>query len=260
MRVLLARYRAYNPCPDCGGTRLQPEALAVRLAGATLPGAHRAAASSSCAPGSPPCPWTPRQRELAGHLLDEMAERVEVLHRVGLDYLTLDRQARTLSGGETQRIHLAAALGSGLTSTLYVLDEPTIGLHPQDSERLLALLRDLAARGNTVLVVEHDRTLIRGADHMIDLGPAAGEQGGEVVAEGPIDEILASEQSLTGRYLRERPPTPARRHVARFRREHGRESLDEELAGLPRVDGARRPRPQPQGRRRRFPASASWWR
>ncbi len=115
--------------------------------------------------------WTERQRATAGHLLDELGERLDVLHRVGLDYLTLDRQARTLSGGETQRIHLAAALGSGLTSTLYVLDEPTIGLHPQDSERLLELLRDLAARGNTVLVVEHDRTLIRGADHVIDLGP-----------------------------------------------------------------------------------------
>jgi hypothetical protein len=161
VRVLLARYRAYEPCPDCGGTRLKPEARAVRVEGRTLPeltamsiealrawlGARR---------------WTARQRATAGHLLEELGERVEVLHRVGLDYLTLDRQARTLSGGETQRIHLAAALGSGLTSTLYVLDEPTIGLHPQDSDRLLDLLRDLAARGNTVLVVEHDRTLIRG--------------------------------------------------------------------------------------------------
>jgi excinuclease ABC subunit A len=178
---------------------------------------------------------------VAGHLIDELTERVEVLHRVGLAYLTLDRQARTLSGGETQRIHLAAALGSGLTSTLYVLDEPTIGLHPQDSERLLDLLRDLARRGNTVLVVEHDRTLIKGADHVIDLGPAAGEHGGQVVAEGPIETILASEESLTGRYLRERPQTPARRHVARFRREQGWESLSDEISHLPRVSirGAR---------------------
>ena len=233
VRVLLARYRAYNPCPDCGGTRLRPEALAVRLEGRTLP--ELTALSVEQLRAWLARPWTPRQREVAGHLLEELTERVEVLHRVGLDYLTLDRQARTLSGGETQRIHLAAALGSGLTSTLYVLDEPTIGLHSQDSERLLGLLRDLAARGNTVLVVEHDRTLIRGADHVIDLGPAAGELGGEVVAEGPIAAILAEERSLTGRYLRERPPTPARRHVARFRREHGRESLDDELAGLPRV-------------------------
>jgi excinuclease ABC subunit A len=234
VRVLLARYRSYNPCPSCGGTRLQPEGLAVRLEGETLP-ELTARSVEQLRAWLRERNWTPRQREVAGHLLDELAERVEVLHRVGLDYLTLDRQARTLSGGETQRIHLAAALGSGLTSTLYVLDEPTIGLHPQDSERLLGLLRDLAARGNTVLVVEHDRTLIRGADHVIDLGPAAGERGGRVVAEGPIETILACEESLTGRYLKERPPTPARRHVARFRREQGWESLAQEVSGLPRV-------------------------
>jgi excinuclease ABC subunit A len=234
VRVLLARYRSYTSCPECGGSRLKPEALAVRLEGRSLPELTGLSIEDLRA-WLAERRWTPRQRAVAGHLLDELGERVGVLHRVGLDYLTLDRQARTLSGGETQRIHLAAALGSGLTSTLYVLDEPTIGLHSQDSERLLGLLRDLAARGNTVLVVEHDRTIIRGADHIIDLGPAARELGGEVVAEGPIEVILASEHSLTGRYLRERPPTPARRHVARFRREHGRESLDEELAGLPRV-------------------------
>jgi excinuclease ABC subunit A len=240
VRVLLARYRSYNLCPECLGTRLQPEALAVKLEGRTLP--ELAALSlEQLRAWLRERPWTPRQREVAGHLLDELAERVEVLHRVGLDYLTLDRQARTLSGGETQRIHLAAALGSGLTSTLYVLDEPTIGLHPQDSEKLLSLLRDLAARGNTVLVVEHDRTLIRGADHVIDLGPAAGEHGGQVVAEGPIETILASAESLTGRYLRERPPTLARRHMARFRREQGWETLSDELSSLPRVSvrGAR---------------------
>ena len=158
-----------------------------------------------------------------------------MLHRVGLDYLTLDRQARTLSGGETQRIHLAAALGSGLTSTLYVLDEPTIGLHPADSEKLLALLGDLAARGNTVLVVEHDRTLIRGADHLIDLGPRAGEHGGQLMAEGTAEEVLAHPESLTARYLRDRPPTQARAHLSRFRREHGRDSLEEELSKRPRV-------------------------
>jgi len=240
VRVLLARYRSYNLCPECLGTRLQPEALAIKLEGRTLP--ELAALSlEQLRAWLRERPWTPRQREVAGHLLDELAERVEVLHWVGLDYLTLDRQARTLSGGETQRIHLAAALGSGLTSTLYVLDEPTIGLHPQDSEKLLSLLRDLAARGNTVLVVEHDRTLIRGADHVIDLGPAAGEHGGQVVAEGPIETILASAESLTGRYLRERPPTLARRHMARFRREQGWETLSDELSSLPRVSvrGAR---------------------
>jgi excinuclease ABC subunit A len=234
VRVLLARYRSYTPCPECGGSRLRPEALAVRVAGETLPGLTEKSVEQLRA-WLAERRWTPRQREVAGHLLEELAERVEVLHRVGLDYLTLSRQARTLSGGETQRIHLAAALGSGLTTTLYVLDEPTIGLHPQDSGRLLSLLRDLAGRGNTVLVVEHDRTLIRGADHVIDLGPAAGERGGFVVAEGPIAAILANEDSLTGRYLRQRPRTPARQHVARFRREQGWDSLDEELEALPRV-------------------------
>ncbi|NJL27582.1 MAG: ATP-binding cassette domain-containing protein, partial [Thermoanaerobaculia bacterium] len=130
---------------------------------------------------------------------------------------------------------LAGALGSGLTSTLYVLDEPTIGLHPRDSEQLLDLLRDLARRGNTVLVVEHDRTLIHGADHVIDLGPAAGEHGGEVVVEGPIATILAHPESLTGRYLRERPVTSAREHQARFRREHGITPMAPELDRRSRI-------------------------
>jgi len=234
VRVLLARYRSYETCPECLGTRLRPEAVAVRLEEKTLPDLTGMSVEQ-LRNWLEDRHWTPRQRELAGHLIEELTERVEVLHRVGLDYLTLDRQARTLSGGETQRIHLAAALGSGLTSTLYVLDEPTIGLHPQDSERLLFLLRDLAARGNTVLVVEHDRTLIGGADHVIDLGPAAGEHGGRVVAEGTIETILANEESLTARYLRERPPTQARRHMARFRREQGWETLSEELSSLPRI-------------------------
>jgi excinuclease ABC subunit A len=240
VRVLLARYRAYNPCPDCGGTRLKPEARAVTVEGRTLP-ELTAMSVENLRAWLAGRGWPASQRARAGHLLEELGERVEVLHRVGLDYLTLDRQARTLSGGETQRIHLAAALGSGLTSTLYVLDEPTIGLHPQDSERLLGLLRDLAARGNTVLVVEHDRTLIRGADHVIDLGPAAGERGGRVLVEGPIEAVLASPESLTGRYLRERPPTLARRHVARFRREQGWQPLAAELAAHPRLEirGAR---------------------
>ena len=234
VRVLLARYRAYNPCPDCHGARLNREALAVRVAGRTAP-ALLALSVEELRRWFREREWTARQQEVGGHLLEELTERLEVLHRVGLDYLTLDRQARTLSGGETQRIHLAAALGSGLTSTLYVLDEPTIGLHPQDGERLLALLRDLAARGNTVLVVEHDRTIIEGADWLIDLGPAAGERGGEVVAEGTVESVLEVEESLTARFLRQRAHTPARAHVARFRREHGRKSVEQELADRPRL-------------------------
>jgi excinuclease ABC subunit A len=234
VRVLLARYRSYTPCPDCGGGRLKPEALAVRVHGETLPRLVGRSVEDLRA-WFAAARFSRREREVAAHILSEIDERLEVLHRVGLDYLTLDRQARTLSGGEAQRIHLAAALGSGLTSTLYVLDEPTIGLHPQDSERLLDLLHDLSRRGNTVLVVEHDRTLIRGADWLIDLGPAAGEHGGEVVAEGPVEKVLQHPESLTAHYLRDRPETPARRHVERHRREHGRESALEELLARPRA-------------------------
>jgi len=240
VRVLLARYRAYNPCPDCRGARLNREALAVRLRGRTLPELTALSVEGLCE-------WlaalelAPREREIGAHLLAELSERLRVLDRVGLDYLTLDRQARTLSGGETQRIHLAAALGSGLTSTLYVLDEPTIGLHPRDGERLVGLLADLAARGNTVLVVEHDPVLIRGADWLIDLGPAAGERGGEVIAEGPPEQVLAHPESETARFLSRRVPTPARSHLARFRRERGRRSLEAELEARPRlaIRGAR---------------------
>jgi excinuclease ABC subunit A len=232
VRVLLARYRAYNPCPECGGARLNREATIVRLAHRSLP-ELLAMSVEELRRWWTEQTWSEPQRAVGAHLFEELAERLEVLHRVGLDYLTLDRQARTLSGGETQRIHLAAALGSGLTSTLYVLDEPTIGLHPRDGEKLLALLGDLAARGNTVLVVEHDRTLIEGADWLIDLGPAAGEHGGRVVAEGTVAEVLEHPESLTAQYLRKRPPTPARAHVARFRREHGRKSIEQELADRP---------------------------
>ncbi len=204
VRILLSRYRAYNPCPECAGARLKPEALAVRLRERTLP-QLTALTIEQLRAWLGDQSWTHRDHAVAGHLLEQLDERLTTLHRVGLDYLSLDRHSRTLSGGEAQRIQLATALGSGLTSTLYVLDEPTIGLHPQDSGRLVALLRDLAARGNTVLVVEHDPTLIRGADHVIDLGPMAGEHGGQVMAEGSLDDILANDRSLTASYLRDRP-------------------------------------------------------
>jgi excinuclease ABC subunit A len=232
VRVLLARYRAYDACPECGGGRLNAEARRVRFAGVTLP---ELAARSVEQLQRWFAELPPPRDAAAAHLLETLGERLGVLHRVGLDYLKLDRQARTLSGGEAQRIHLAAALGSGLTSTLYVLDEPTLGLHPQDTEKLLALLRDLAARGNTVLVVEHDRTLIGGADHILDLGPAAGEQGGELIVEGSLEEVLAHPDSLTGHYLCERGATAARRHVARYRRERGQRTVEEELDQRPRV-------------------------
>lgn len=240
VRVLLARYRSYETCPDCRGRRLSDEASAVTLRGRSLPELSTLAIDTLLewvrSEG-----WTDLERRRSGHLLDQLEERLETLSRVGLEYLTLDRQARTLSGGEAQRIQLATALGSGLTSTLYVLDEPTIGLHPRDSERLLALLRDLADRGNTVLVVEHDRTLIEGADHLIDLGPRAGEHGGTVIFEGPPERVVECEESLTGLYLRERPPTSASEHSARFRREHRRRPEGDDLARRARlrIRGAR---------------------
>jgi excinuclease ABC subunit A len=230
VRVLLARYRSYDPCPSCGGGRLCAEACNVRLLERTLP-ELLGLSVEEFGGWLGEAKWSEVQREKAGPLLGQLVERASVLERVGLGYLALDRHARTLSGGETQRINLAAALGSGLTSTLYVLDEPTIGLHPSDSEKLMALLRSLADRGNTVLVVEHDRTLIEGADHIIDLGPGAGEQGGEVLVQGPLDQILACEKSLTASYLKPRPRTVARNHLARFRREQGRRSLADELEG-----------------------------
>ncbi len=235
VRILLSRYRAYNPCPECGGNRLKPEALAVTVRGKTVPeiSAMTIEQLRAWLQGQK---WKHSERKVAGYLLGQLDERLSTLSRVGLDYLSLDRQARTLSGGEAQRIQLAAALGSGLTSTLYVLDEPTIGLHPQDSQGLVDLLRDLAGRGNTVLVVEHDRTLIRGADHVIDLGPMAGEHGGEVISEGTLDDILANETSLTASYLRDQPATASRK---RFR--SAQDCSSEEVIERPRfgILGAR---------------------
>ncbi len=233
LRILLARYRSYDECPDCEGRRLRPEALAVTIAGKSI-------ADLSALSIEKLRTWlrtrrfTRAQRARARLLLEQLQARVDTLHQVGLDYLSLSRQSRTLSGGESQRIHLATALGNGLTSTLYVLDEPTIGLHPRDSDRLLSLLQDLATRGNTVLVVEHDRTLIAGADHVIDLGPHAGERGGEVIAEGTFEQILESDVSMTAAYMRERQPTPARAHVARFRRERRRDQ-DEAIRRKKRI-------------------------
>lgn len=216
VRVLLARYRAYEECPSCRGRRLRPESLAVEVGGKNLAELSAHSIDSLLR-------WLDEHLEAEGgrpgektraHIVDLLRLRLETLERVGLGYLTLDRQGRTLSGGESQRIQLASALGNGLTGTLYVLDEPTIGLHPQDSDRLLSLLRDLATRGNTVLVVEHDRTLIEGADHVIDLGPGAGEWGGELLAEGPLPSILEAE-TPTAEQLRRRPPEPSRQELRR---------------------------------------------
>src|SRR2546422_8239673 len=184
VRLLLARTRRYSPCPDCRGARLKPAALLFRIDGKTLPDVETlpiAEAERFFAA------YTPNANDTAADLLlREIRGRLRFLCDVGVGYLTLSRQSRTLSGGEAQRVTLATALGSSLTSTLYVLDEPSIGLHPRDAGRLAGVLRRLAAAGNAVVVVEHDPALIGSADHVIDLGPGPGKQGGEGGDEGPL--------------------------------------------------------------------------
>ena len=207
VRVLLSRYRRYSPCPDCRGARLKPAALLFRIDGKTLPDVETlpiADAERFFAA------YTPNANDTAADLLlREIRGRLRFLCDVGLGYLTLSRQSRTLSGGEAQRVTLATALGSSLTSTLYVLDEPSVGLHPRDAGRLAGVLRRLAEAGNAVVVVEHDPALIGGADHVIDLGPGPGKQGGEVVYEGPLAGLLEAPLSQTGAFLAGRLEMPA---------------------------------------------------
>ncbi len=199
VRIMIARYRGYTPCDDCGGARLQPEALAVRVGGVNI-------SELAAKPVAEALAWAdtvgddPRISSRASTLLREVKNRLSYLMEVGLDYLTLARQARTLSGGEAQRIHLASALGSALTDTLYCLDEPTVGLHARDSERLLGVLRRLTGAGNTVVVVEHDPALIEGADHVIDLGPGGGAGGGLILYEGPPADLPQGDGE-TARFL-----------------------------------------------------------
>jgi excinuclease ABC subunit A len=202
VRVFLSRYRGYSLCPDCNGARLRLEARQVRvngknlcdLCGLTVEEALRFFEQVEL---------SPQQAEIADKLLQEIRERLRFLNDVGLEYLTLDRLSSTLSGGEAQRIQLATSLGSRLVGTLYVLDEPSIGLHPRDTHRLIKILHGLRDLGNTILVVEHDPDIMRAADRILDLGPGAGENGGKLVAEGTYDEILHNPASLTGRYLSE---------------------------------------------------------
>ncbi|MBM4017006.1 MAG: excinuclease ABC subunit A [Planctomycetes bacterium] len=213
VRVMIARYRGYYPCPECGGRRLRPEALNVLVGGRRL-------ADLVVMPVKDLRQWfdalrlEPQDDEKAAVLLREIRNRLAYLDDVGLDYLTLDRQTRTLAGGEAQRINLASALGSSLTNTLYVLDEPTVGLHTRDTQRLIGILRNLIAKGNTVLVVEHDPEVIEAAEHVIDLGPGAGEAGGQVIFQGPSRELARSEASETSRQLK----THAARAMAPYAR------------------------------------------
>ncbi len=200
-RFLVKAYQTALPCADCGGTRLRREARAVRLGGQDI-AAVSALTISAAARWLAGLEFTPAERGVAGPVLAEVESRLRFLERVDLGYLTLDRATRTLSGGEAQRIELANALGANLTETLYVLDEPTVGLHPRDTERLVAILRDLADRGNTVVVVEHEPLVMRAADHVVDLGPGAGELGGCLLYAGPGGAALAGVATDTARYLR----------------------------------------------------------
>ena len=217
VREELAKYLNSKPCPECHGTRLKREARNVKIGPEE---GQRAIYEVSA--------WPLRETsrffadlKLDGHkaaiaekIVKEIVSRLAFLNNVGLDYLSLDRSAETLSGGEAQRIRLASQIGSGLTGVMYVLDEPSIGLHQRDNDRLLATLRHLRDLGNSVIVVEHDQDAILSADHVVDMGPGAGEHGGEVVAQGTPDDIRRAAQSLTGRYLsgERRIPMPERRH------------------------------------------------
>lgn len=202
VRVFLSRYRGYSLCPDCSGTRLRLEARQVKIAGRNICEIC-AMTVEDAAKFFAQVELSPEQAEIAEKLLQEIRERLRFLNDVGLEYLTLDRLSSTLSGGEAQRIQLATSLGSRLVGTLYVLDEPSIGLHPRDTHRLINILHDLRNLGNTILVVEHDPDIMRAADRILDLGPGAGENGGKLVAAGTYQEILGNSSSLTGRYLSE---------------------------------------------------------
>ncbi len=213
VRVFLSRYRGYGQCPECRGARLRPEALQVRVGGKNI--AEVVALSLEQAqPFFDGLQLTPEETAIADKVLQEIRQRTLFLNDVGLEYLTLDRLASTLSGGEAQRIQLATSLGSHLVGACYVLDEPSIGLHSRDTARLIKILAELRGLGNTILVVEHDRDVMRAADHIVDLGPGAGERGGEVVFRGPYSKLVANGGgSLTGRYLsgQIKIPVPAAR-------------------------------------------------
>ncbi len=240
IRADIEKYMSERPCPVCGGKRLRPEALAITIGGRSIVDVTAFTVSEALDwvtslekdRGSP---LGSREKQVARQVLKEIRTRLGFLVDVGLDYLTVDRSATTLSGGEAQRIRLATQIGSGLMGVLYILDEPSIGLHQRDNARLIRTLLGMRDLGNTILVVEHDEETIRTADWVIDIGPGAGEHGGEVVAEGTIDDILREPRSLTGAYLsgRRRIPLPARRRsprgdalVIRGAREHNLKDVD----------------------------------
>jgi excinuclease ABC subunit A len=237
VRVFLSRYRGYLTCHDCGGTRLRREARDVRVGGQTID-AVCALTVKDAGRFFETLELSEKDATVAEKILREIRRRLGFLTDVGLDYLTLDRLSSTLSGGESQRINLATSLGSALVDTLYVLDEPSIGLHPRDNERLITILQQLRDQGNTVLVVEHDADMIRVADEVVDLGLGAGEQGGRVIYAGPVQGLLEDSRSLTAKYLRDELaiPVPQTRRKASIQRlritgasEHNLKNIDVEI-------------------------------
>ncbi|MFZ5626355.1 MAG: excinuclease ABC subunit UvrA, partial [Bacillota bacterium] len=212
VKAEIEEYMTTKPCPACQGARLKPEALAVLVGGKNIREVTDLSVEEALR-FFEELALTEREQLIARQILKEIKARLGFLNNVGLDYLTLSRAAHTLSGGEAQRIRLATQIGSGLVGVLYILDEPSIGLHQRDNDRLLATLKQLRDLGNTLLVVEHDEDTILAADHVIDIGPGAGANGGEVVAQGTVAEIMANPRSLTGQYLsgKKRIPVPALR-------------------------------------------------
>ncbi|HTB80430.1 MAG TPA: excinuclease ABC subunit UvrA [Opitutaceae bacterium] len=213
VRVFLSRYRSYNPCPDCGGARLQPEALCWKWRGRTLPELYAQPVSELLAWLTRPEAKPKTSDRSATLAFDSILTRLRYLEQVGLAYLTLDRASRTLSGGEVQRVNLTSCLGTSLVDTLFVLDEPSVGLHSRDIDRLIAIIRSLTSAGNTVVVVEHDEAMIRAADHVIEIGPEPGGRGGQVMFQGSVANLLTATQSITGAYFsgRETIDAPALR-------------------------------------------------
>ncbi|MBN1446694.1 MAG: excinuclease ABC subunit UvrA [Bacteroidetes bacterium] len=232
-RILMARYRGYTTCEACGGSRLQPRALAVRVARKDLGDMVRMPIDRLNRFFTV-AKFTPFEMDVAGRVITEIRKRLAILTEIGLGYLTLDRLSHTLSGGESQRINIATSLGSSLVGSLYVLDEPTIGLHPRDNGRLIQILQSLRDSGNTVLVVEHDAEMMRIADLIVDIGPRAGENGGEIVAIAPLTELRKMKQSLTGQYLsgKRSIPVPRKRRKSKTHlliqeaRQHNLKNID----------------------------------